>query len=78
MICPSELTPRIASDIVDQVLFKLSGPRKMMELLADDDIDNADLFYMISGILEDQIEALEILSHNLLHAQAIMERANAK
>jgi methionine synthase II (cobalamin-independent) len=78
MTCPSELTPYVASDIVEQVSFKLAGPIRVLELMADDDIEKADLFYMIAGILEDQVSRLDDLSISLMQAQALMQRANSK
>jgi hypothetical protein len=78
MTCPSELTPYVASDIVEQVSSRLAGPVRMMELLAEDDFDNADLFYMISGVLQDQINTLDMLAVNLMAAQGLMERAKSK
>lgn len=77
-MCPSELTPYVASDIVEQVSSRLAGPVRMMELLAEDDFDNADLFYMISGVLQDQINTLDMLAVNLMAAQGLMERAKSK
>ena len=78
MICPSELTPCVASDLVEQVSFKLAGPIRVLELMADDDLEKADLFYMIAGILEDQVSRLDDLSVSLMQAQAIMQSAKAK
>jgi hypothetical protein len=63
---------------VEQVSSRLAGPVRMMELLAEDDFDNADLFYMISGVLQDQINTLDMLAVNLMAAQGLMERAKSK